>query len=82
MGEARRHHWPTPLILLIGLAIATGVWLLAVLWLGAPAWLLPFIPPLTILGEWFKLPLIDDNAVMLLLPLAFIEILHMVNILH
>eukprot|EP00128_Syssomonas_multiformis_P003793 Colp12_sorted_trinity150504_noHs@20244 len=54
-----------------GLAVL-GVWLAAIFWLGAHWWVVPFIVPITIAAEYPSLGFIDDNATMLLIPLAFI----------
>lgn len=72
MGEARRLNCSNTLIILLGMLVVTLVWLLAVAWLATPWQLVPLLVPLTIFAEYKKYSWIDDNATMVLLPLALI----------
>lgn len=58
---------------------ATG--LLLVIWLtcsmafGTPIWMALLLAPVCMLAEWPRLTYIDDNATMLLIPLALVLLL-------
>ena len=70
MGEARLWQLPPSIVVLTGLLASFLVWGGCALWLGAPWWLSLIMPPLTVAAEWRKFNWIDDNAMMLLLPLS------------
>lgn len=74
MGEARILNLPTYIVIISGLIIVSLVWLLSAYFLGAPWWIIPLIVPITVLSELINLSWIDDNATMLLIPLAVILI--------
>jgi len=44
-------------------------------WLGTPLWISILLAPLTVLGELPRVKYIDDNATMILLPLAALLLL-------
>ncbi|MGE3919561.1 MAG: hypothetical protein AB7F64_01220 [Gammaproteobacteria bacterium] len=69
MGELRKLHFSYYWILNLGLLCITIVWILSVIVLHTPWILLPFVIPLTILGEVIKTPIVDDNLLMLFFPL-------------
>lgn len=72
MGEARIRGYKTQSIILVGVVFASLAWLIGVVFLGAPWWLIPILVPITVLAELPCLSWMDDNATMLLLPLAAI----------
>lgn len=72
MGEFRKKRFSTATILLCGSIVVASVWLISIIWLGSPWWFIIFIVPITVMAEWYKMSWIDDNAVILLLPLAII----------
>jgi hypothetical protein len=72
MGEFRKKKFSKAIILLSGSLVVTSIWLISVIWLATPWWFIIFLVPVTVMAEWFKIPGIDDNAVILLLPLAVI----------
>ncbi len=72
LGELRRTSLARPVVILLGLIVIGGVWWLAHLWLGSPLWLVFLMPPVTIAAEWPCFNWIDDNALMQLIPLAFL----------
>ena len=47
------------------------IWILCFLWCGTPWWLAIIIPPIAIIAEKPSIPHIDDNGLMLLVPLLF-----------
>merc|ERR1712204_99505 len=47
------------------------VWMLCWLWCGTPWYLAIIIPPIAIMAEAPSIPHIDDNGLMLLVPLVF-----------
>eukprot|EP00484_Ammonia_sp_Unknown_P027424 CAMPEP_0197030610 /NCGR_PEP_ID=MMETSP1384-20130603/9815_1 /TAXON_ID=29189 /ORGANISM="Ammonia sp." /LENGTH=303 /DNA_ID=CAMNT_0042459995 /DNA_START=60 /DNA_END=968 /DNA_ORIENTATION=- len=51
--------------------VLTVIWVLCTLWCGTPWWLAIVIPPIAIIAEKPSLPHIDDNGLMLLIPLLF-----------
>jgi hypothetical protein len=69
MGEMRRFHFSNFLVAVSGITLVSIIWGACVAWLGTPCWLLPIVIPLTITSEWFKVPCVDDNFIMLVLPL-------------
>ena len=54
---------------LIADVILTIIWILCFLWCGTPWWLALMIPPFAIIAEKPSIPHIDDNGLMLLVPL-------------
>ena len=72
LGEARHLGFSSWVTLLIGTVVISLVWVLAVIYLGTPAWLLPIVILVTLAAEWPRLPWLDDNAMMLLVPLFVI----------
>ena len=72
IGELRRFTTKKWLINLIGCLCVMLVWLVCALAFGLSPWLVLFLPILTVFAEQIDLPWIDDNALMLLLPLLAI----------
>lgn len=72
LGELRRFIAQKWLINLIGCLCVMLVWLVCALAFGLSPWLVLFLPILTVFAEQIDLRWIDDNALMLLLPLLAI----------
>lgn len=70
MGEARRYKFDNKSVFLIGSSVCALTWILCGYFFGTPYWLALIMGPLTAASEWPKLKWIDDNATMVLLPLA------------
>ena len=74
MGEMRlrgaRRQW----VFTAGLMMALFVWLLCATYFGTPYWLAFLIAPITVLVELPSFKWIDDNALMLLVPLAMVQV--------
>jgi hypothetical protein len=70
MGELRRKKVSHNML------VASTLVLLALIWMGAwhffdtPLWFVPIMAPLCMVSEWPRYSIIDDNATMLLIPLA------------
>jgi hypothetical protein len=75
MGEVRRLGGGVRAVVISGGLAVFASWLGAAFWLGTPGWLVPLMTPATVAAEWPRLPWIDDNATMLLIPLAICLIL-------
>lgn len=75
MGEARILNAPKYLVITLGVVAAFLAWFMCAIWLNIP-WELAFImSPITVTAERIPLHWMDDNAVMLLIPLALILLL-------
>lgn len=59
--------WRT--VYLIAWAVLVIVWILCWLWCDTPWWLIIIMPPISIAAEKPSIPHIDDNGLMLLIPL-------------
>jgi len=70
MGEVRRKKKDMRASVYAGLAVSYFVWLGCHFWLGTDLVVALLLAPLTVAGEVPKIKLIDDNATMVLLPLA------------
>lgn len=70
MGELRRKKISQKML------IASTLFVLGLIWIGAwhffetPWWFVPIMAPLCMVSEWPRYTMIDDNATMLLIPLA------------
>jgi len=51
------------------------IWLGAWLAFGTPLWMAILLAPVCMISEWPRLRYIDDNATMILIPLALVLIL-------
>lgn len=74
LGECRRARVPVITTLLVTLLVLSLVWILAVFWYELPYWLIFIMPTLAIIGEWPQIRWIDDNFMMVFLPLVFIKL--------
>ena len=72
MGEARRMGLDNRAVYAVGTVVCTLTWLGCGYFFGTPYWLALLMGPLTMVSELPKLKWIDDNATMVLLPLAAI----------
>ena len=70
MGEARRMGLDNRIVYAIGTIICGLIWLGCGYFLGTPYWMALLMGPLTMAAELPKLKWIDDNATMLLIPVA------------
>jgi hypothetical protein len=70
MGEARRMGMDNRMVYAIGTFICGLIWLGCGYFLGTPYWMALLMGPLTMAAELPKLKWIDDNATMLLIPVA------------
>ena len=70
MGEARRMGLDDRMVYAIGTIICGLIWLGCGYFLGTPYWMALLMGPLTMAAELPKLKWIDDNATMLLIPVA------------
>ena len=75
IGEARRFGYESRTVFAIGTIVCGITWLACSYFLGTPYWLAILMAPLTTAAEWPKLKWIDDNATMVLIPLATIILL-------
>lgn len=75
LGEARLRKLPNHWVLILGLATISLIWFFCAIWLNAPLWLIPIMAPLIVAAEGPKLKWIDDNATMLLIPLAVLMLI-------
>jgi Ni,Fe-hydrogenase I cytochrome b subunit len=70
MGEARRKGMGDQAVYTIGTIVCVIVWLACGYFFGTPYWMALLMGPLTMVAELPKLRWIDDNATMILIPLA------------
>ena len=75
MGEIKRTKQDLRLAIYVGLAVSYAVWLGCHFWLGTEIIAAILLAPLTVLGELPKTNDIDDNATMILFPLAGLMLL-------
>ena len=75
MGEVRRKKKDMRASIYAGLAVSYFVWLGCHFWLGTDLVVALLLAPLTVAGEVPKIKSIDDNATMVLLPLAGLVLL-------
>lgn len=75
IGECRKHHVDAHKIFWIALLLILIIWSVCAICLKTPWWLIPFVAPVTVLSEKPNFDWIDDNALMLLIPLALVVLL-------
>ena len=75
MGELRRKGFDSSKVILYSIIFIFGIWLLCWNLFETPFWLAFIFGPLCVYSEIPRLRYIDDNATMLLIPLAGIIIL-------
>lgn len=75
MGESRILNCPKYIVALVGLVSVALVWLVSFFYLQTPWQLIPLIAPLTVAAEMYSVAWVDDNAMMLLVPLLVLMII-------
>ncbi len=73
MGELRRVDVSRIWVALTGVLMVAAIWLICTWWLGTPWWWAVVMGPFIIACEWPNLRWVDDNAMMLLLPLVLVQ---------
>ncbi|MDP6869431.1 MAG: hypothetical protein QGI21_01495 [Candidatus Poseidoniaceae archaeon] len=74
LGEMRRKGFEARTVFYSGSVFISIIWLCCFFLYSTPLWLIPIFAPLCVAAEWPRLRWIDDNATMLLIPLAGILI--------
>ncbi len=75
LGEMRRKGFEPKSVFYLGTVFLAILWSICWYQFSTPLWLIPIFAPLCVAAEWPRLRWIDDNATMLLIPLAAIVIL-------
>ena len=75
MGELRRKGIENRQVMIYASLLILAIWLVAVAQFGTPLWLAIVLAPVCMISEWPRLTYIDDNATMLLIPLALVLVL-------
>ncbi|MDA0925173.1 MAG: hypothetical protein O3C36_00880 [archaeon] len=75
MGELRRKGMASRQVMLVSTVALLAIWLVTWAQFGTPLWMAFFLAPVCMLSEWPRLTYIDDNATMVLIPLALVLIL-------
>lgn len=74
MGELRAHHIDKKIMIFIGVLTAAIIWLFCAATYHFSFWFALVLAPITVAVEWPSFRWIDDNALMLLVPLFIILI--------
>lgn len=69
LGELRGRV-PTGVVAILGMLVVALLWWLCGIWMPIPWWLPLILSPVTVMAEWPNLRWCDDNAMMMLIPLA------------
>ena len=75
LGELRRKESSTQTVILAGVLGIAAIWAGCAYLVETPWLLVPLMAPICVAAEWPRLRYIDDNATMLLIPLAVVLIL-------
>lgn len=75
LGELRRKESSTQTVILAGVLGIAVIWAGCAYLVETPWLLVPLMAPICVAAEWPRLRYIDDNATMLLIPLAVVLIL-------
>lgn len=75
MGELRRKGIATRQVMVISTGVILAIWLVSSLQFDTPLWIALLLAPVCMIAEWPRLRYIDDNATMLLIPLAMVLLL-------
>ena len=70
MGELRRKHVSKNMLICLTTILLLLVWMASWHFFDTPLWFAPIMAPLCMVSEWPRYSIIDDNATMLLIPLA------------
>ena len=76
MGEIKRIKQDLRLAIIVGLLVSYTIWLTCHFWLGTSLAAVVLLAPLTVIGEIPSTRIIDDNATMILLPLAGLMLIY------
>ena len=63
-------------LFLVGMIAVILIWLICALHYHTPIWIAFLMGPITVLCEWPSFKWIDDNALMMLIPLIVVLIIH------
>ncbi len=74
IGELRACQCPRYWVFVLGVLLVIAVWLIAFMWLGTPWWWALIMGPVTVIAESIYIKWVDDNALMMLVPLVLILI--------
>lgn len=74
MGELRTHHVDKKIMVVIGTLATAIIWLLCAVIYHFSLWFALLLAPITVAVEWPSFRWIDDNALLLLVPLCIILI--------
>lgn len=72
MGELRQAQCKPYYVIFTAVVVIALIWQIFIKYYNLPWWLVLIMPPITVAAEWPRLRWIDDNALMQLVPLAFI----------
>ena len=75
MGELRRKDMANRQVMVYSTLLILAIWLVSVAQFGTPVWMAFILAPVCMIAEWPRLTYIDDNATMLLIPLALVLLL-------
>tara|TARA_B100000614_G_scaffold26704_1_gene20766 strand:+ start:530 stop:1063 length:534 start_codon:yes stop_codon:yes gene_type:complete len=75
LGELRRKGATTTTVIWAGMLGIATIWAACAVWVDTPWLLVPLMAPICVGAEWPRLRYIDDNATMLLIPLAVVLII-------
>jgi len=75
LGEMRAFHIDKILTIVCGIILALFIWLTCAWIYHFPLWIGCVIAPITVAAEWPSLKWIDDNALMLCVPLVIVLVL-------
>lgn len=70
MGELRRKQVSKNFLIFLTIILLLLVWIASWHFFDTPLWFAPIMAPLCMVSEWPRYSIIDDNATMLLIPLA------------
>jgi hypothetical protein len=70
MGELRRKHVSKNMLTCLTMILLLLVWIASWHFFDTPLWFAPIMAPICMVSEWPRYSIIDDNATMLLIPLA------------
>ena len=75
MGELRRKGMESRQVMIYATLLLLVIWGFCSLQFGTPLWISLILAPVCMISEWPRLTYIDDNATMLLIPLALVLLL-------
>tara|TARA_B100000700_G_scaffold151108_1_gene167872 strand:- start:2087 stop:2704 length:618 start_codon:yes stop_codon:yes gene_type:complete len=75
LGEVRRKGKEPKTVFILGSVFIALIWVACWMQVGTPLWMAFVMAPICVAAEWPRLRWIDDNATMLLIPLAAVIML-------